>query len=176
MIKHQSLINKIFALLLFIFLAVRVMGQQRINESVYFTGKVKNKIVSINNFLEYYEVDDDNLNKCSSSSGIFEFHINKKGKVLLKKITGNLPKILVDPIKERINMLNSENNWEFKNSDNKDITFYYPVYMSVNLKDDCKLDFHESFDLLKEIFNEKKLISLQNDKYIIRPSYWAQIR
>lgn len=171
--------NKIvFLQVLMFFVANIIFAQQKIDEGVFFIGKQNNSYVSLNKFLTNYEIDNiKDIGKCSVASNVFKFEVTPKGKVVSLDIQGDLPIIFEEKIKERILLL--EDLWSLSDvvkGEDKNLIFYYPVYMSINLEDECNVRDHESFGWLTKVFDKEKVLFAKDKNYMIRPEYWSAIR
>ena len=153
---------KIFIILtLVIFITGGTNAQHQIDKDVTFSVKGEKSFIKLNKYLALITFDDRYLGHCLKTSGIFKFEVSPEGKIASIDVEGNLPSLLVNTIKERIYL--TEDKWIFSDNilkKNKNIVFYYPVYFSIDLEDNCDSDFHESFEILKKLFEKQSVIYL----------------
>ncbi|MGQ7944180.1 hypothetical protein [Flavobacterium sp. WC2509] len=170
--KRNMLIKIIFTIVITLFITNCITAQHQIDKDVTFSFKGKNNYIPLNTFLAYYKLDKENLSKCMAASGILKFQVTPKGKIASINTEGNLPEDLVKLIKERIML--TEDHWVFSYSilkSGKNIEFYYPFYLSINLKTDCKIKVHESYNLLSDLCGAQKVLHIRNEIYFIAPDF-----
>jgi hypothetical protein len=168
-------IRIILIFILFLFFSGHSIAQHQIDEDVTFSYKGKKNYAKLNPFLGYYEFDHNKLEKCMTASGIIKFQITPKGKIASINTYGNLPKELIEAVKERIML--TENCWIFsKNISNKNIEFYYPIYLYINRQDKCNIETHESMMLLNMLFEKQEVVRVKENTYMIKPAVWSAIR
>ena len=169
---------KIFIILALIICNTGITNaQHQIDKDVTFSLKGEKGFINLNKYLALITFEDIELGYCLKTSGIIKFQLNPKGKIVSIDVEGNLPTVLVEAVKKRI--LLTEDKWIFSETaikKGKNIEFYYPVYFSIDLKDKCDSDFHESFSILKKIFRKHSVLSIDNDIYIIEPETYMSIR
>lgn len=154
-----------------------IMAQHQIDKNITFNFKGKNNYVSLNTFLGNSNFDCESLGNCMSASGIIIFQVNPMGKIISVNSKGNLPNGLIEAIKKRIYL--TEDCWVFNDEvkkKNKNIEFYYPIYVSIDLKDKCDIPQHESAELLQILFKNKKVLHIRDEIYFIAPDFWLGVR
>lgn len=150
-----------------------IIAQQKIVEGVSFVGEKNNPLISLNRFLS---VSVDSISeKCISAEGLFKFQIDVEGNVADIEVLGNLPDKLVKLIKARIALTN--NHWMISDSIKKkkeSLVFFYPVYISMQLKYGCNAKDPKSYRWLFEFFDKKNII-LGTKGYMIKPELYFGI-
>ncbi|MGQ7944181.1 hypothetical protein [Flavobacterium sp. WC2509] len=160
-----------------LFITNCITAQHKIDNDIAFSFKGKNNYIPLNTFLAYYKFDKENLSKCIAASGIIKFQVTPKSKIASINTEGNLPDDLIKLIKERIML--TEDHWVFSDSilkSGKNIEFYYPFYMEINMLIDCKISTNESFNLLIEMFGDQKVLHIRDKIYYIAPGFSGQTR
>jgi hypothetical protein len=164
-------IRKIFILALTLFSASIITAQHQIDKDVTFSYKGKTGYARLNSFLAFCKFDQKDSENCLTTSGIVKFQITPKGKIASIDTEGNLPADLIQAVKERIKL--TENSWIFSDAiikKNKNIEFYYPIYIELSKK--CNYKIHESNNLLNKLFEKQSVIQVKDDIYIIEPLVW----
>jgi hypothetical protein len=167
-------IRIIFIIVVTLFTANCITAQHQIDKDVTFSFKGKNNYVPLNTFLAYYKFDKKGLPQCMTASGIFKFQVTPKGKIASIDTEGNLPEDLIKLINERIML--TEDHWVFSDrvvKSGKNIEFYYPFYFDITIVQGCILRTHESYDLLRELCGNQKVLHVRDEIYYISPGYSA---
>lgn len=174
--KLNVQIRTILTILLALFITNYTTAQHQIDKDVTFSLKGKNNYAVLNSFLGNFKLDEIVVENCTTTFGIIKFQITPKGKIGSISIEGNLPDTLIKAVKERIYL--TENSWNFSDSilkKNKNIQFYYPIYIELPAK--CNFKIHESYNLLKRFFENQKVLRIKDEIYYIEPMVWyAAIR
>ncbi|KAF2517202.1 hypothetical protein [Flavobacterium foetidum] len=162
---------RIIVILLFAFIRNYTAAQHKIDKDVTFSFKGKNNYAVLNSFLGNFKLDEIISEDCTSISGIIKFQITPNGKIGPIIVEGNLPETLIKAVEARISL--TENNWVFSESiikNNKNIQFYYPIYIELPSK--CNFKIHESYYLLKQLFENQKVLRIKDGVYYIEPLVW----
>lgn len=170
-------IRTLFVIVFTFFIISNISAQHQIDKDVTFSYKGKNSYARLNSFLGNYKFDMKDLGNCMTASGIIRFQITPKGKIASINTDGNLPNVLIEAVKERIYL--TENSWVFSKSalkKNKNIEFYYPIYLSIDLEDKCDIPIHESQILLKILFENEKVLHVKDEIYYLAPDFWSSER
>jgi hypothetical protein len=180
-IMAQLVNKKIILLVLFLFLSIKNIAQQKIDKDIAFSYKEegKTRYMQLNQFLSTFEVDKSFVWKdCMVNSGIFKFTVNTDSKVVSIDVEGNLPDAIVKSIKNKIML--TENHWIFsksKKQQKKSIKFFFPFYLSIYVEKNCDLkDHYEPVSWVKEFLNGQKIKDMGNNLYLIHPEFWNAYR
>ncbi|MET0945879.1 MAG: hypothetical protein ABWY22_10750 [Flavobacterium sp.] len=175
--ERRVTIKIILTIAITLFIANCSTAQHQIDKDITFSFKGKNNYVPLNTFLSYYKFDKEDLPKCMAASGLFKFQVTPKGKIASIDTEGNLPEDLIKLIKERIML--TEDHWVFSDSilkAGKNIEFYYPFYLEINMLLDCETNIHESLDLLIKLFRDQKVLHAEGTVYFIAPGFSGRTR